>query len=132
MEIEATQETVQPLSSPLSASSLGGEGTTSITEQEIEYAMNLDFNRRPRLTRHGDKEVIINPTIKQPNDKHRSFVLHLMHKWGWNPKEMTCAEQNKLAMAATTQISFDFGFTTPMRAQTIIMAYKIGQSTNKG
>ena len=37
------------------------------SKAEIEFALKLDFDRRPRLTRSGENEVVLNPSLKQPN-----------------------------------------------------------------
>ena len=60
----------------------------STTKHEIEFALTLNFSIRPRLSCLGNREIVIDKTLKQPNETHRSMVLFLAYRWGWQKKMM--------------------------------------------
>jgi len=81
---------------------------------EINFALQLDFNKRPRLSRNGKIEIMLKPSLRQPNGVHRSMVLHLCNRWGLN-EHKTRAQQEIIAQAATKQIVYDYGFLDQMK-----------------
>ena len=80
IKVEARQQAAQPLSlvqlsslvsPPPPPNTILPFPELSTLDEEIEFALKLDFDRRPILTRHGEGEIILNPSLMQPNEQHR-------------------------------------------------------------
>ena len=82
-------------------------------EEGIEYALALDLNCRPRVTR--TKEAFI-PILdrKQADEKSRHLVIHTAMRWGWRDPFLTKSRRLEIAKAACRQVAFDRGFTSPL------------------
>ena len=59
---------------------------------EVNYALALDLNRRPRLSRKGSSTILIHPK-KQATEMERVMALFTAQKWGWSDPLLTVKEK---------------------------------------
>ena len=55
---------------------------------QIEYALALDLERRPRLEQRGDKEIEVHDK-NLASENERMMVLFTAYEWGYNDKDKT-------------------------------------------
>ena len=77
-------------------------------EDEIAFAIALDLNRVPRLTRDGTGVIKIHK--KQALLNERMMVLFTAIRWGWNNYNATKNQRKRIATAACRQVAYDRGF----------------------
>ena len=81
-------------------------------QEQIEFALALDFQRRPRLSRSGATSIIIHDR-KQANERERSIAIHTATQWGYYDPVLTLKRRHLIAEASCRQVSYDFGFQKP-------------------
>ena len=79
-------------------------------EDEIAFAIALDLNRFPRLTRDGTC------VIKMHKKKYAllnkiMMVLFTAIRWAWNDYTATKNQRKIIAIAAFRQVAYDRGFS---------------------
>ena len=87
-------------------------------EDEIAYAIALDLNRFPRLTRDGTCVIKIHKK-KQALLNERMLVLFTAIRWGWNNYNATNNQRKRIATAACRQVVYDRGFANNLASSQI-------------
>ena len=89
--------------------------TTILTQidQQIQYALQLDQQRRPRLSRSGNTEILIHQK-KQATENERMMVLFTAKRWEWNDPQLLTQERQRIARAACNQVAYDYGYETEL------------------
>ena len=85
------------------------EEVASIVDQQIEFALQLNFNTLPRGSRITTSIPIISRKIA--GKRARYLVIHTPIAWGWLDPYLTYAKRNRIAKAACMQVGFDLGYT---------------------
>ena len=78
-------------------------------EDEIAYAIALDLNRFPRLTRDGTCVIKIHKK-KQALLNERMLVLFTAIMWEWNNYNATKNQRKNIAITACLQVAYNRGF----------------------
>jgi hypothetical protein len=77
------------------------------------FALALDLNRRPRVSRTKEGFIPILPR-KQADERSRHLVIHTAMRWGWRDPFLTQSRRLEIAKAACRQVAFDLGYTAPL------------------
>jgi hypothetical protein len=85
----------------------------NIFEEGISFALALDLNRRPRVSRTKEGFIPILPR-KQVDERSRHLVIHTAMRWGWRDPFLTQSRRLEIAKAACRQVAFDLGYTAPL------------------
>jgi hypothetical protein len=85
----------------------------SVLEQRILFALALDLNRRPRLSRTAEAYIPILDS-KQADERSRHLVIHTAQRWGWRDPFLTQLRRLEIAKAACRQVAFDLGYSRPL------------------
>jgi len=56
--------------------------------EKISFALALDSKRTPRLTRSGEKEIIVHDR-RQASERERSRILHTAVLWEWKDPQLS-------------------------------------------
>ena len=76
---------------------------------QIEFALTLNLNNRIRLSRSGATSIVLHDR-RQANEREKAITLVLATQWGYLDPYLTEKERERIALAACTQTSYDFGF----------------------
>jgi hypothetical protein len=85
----------------------------NIFEERISFALALNLNRRPRVSRIDEGFIPILPR-KQADERSRHLVIHTAIRWGWRDPFLTQSRRFQIAKAACRQVVFDLGYTAPL------------------
>ena len=83
----------------------------SIVDQQINFALQLNFNTRPRVSRSGITTSIQITTRKIADERARHLAIHTAIAWGWLDPYLSYSRRNRIAQAACMQVGFDLGYT---------------------
>ena len=90
-----------------------GGGTRSIlgdaVEQQINAALSLDLNIRPRQRREGEGNIDVHKR-KQTKESERVLAVHVAKMWGHDNLALTYHQRRRIEDAACKLIAYDHGF----------------------
>jgi hypothetical protein len=89
------------------------ETILSVREQTMYYALNLDFARRPRLSRSGEIEIEVHKR-KQAIKEDRNRALQYALLWGYSDPRLSPSERRRVAKAACSLVGYDHGYMRPL------------------
>ena len=78
-------------------------------EESICFALALDLDRRPRLSRTDARAIRI-LTSRQASREARYNVVHTATLWGWNDYFLTVKNRTRIAKATCNQVAYDLGY----------------------
>ena len=78
-------------------------------EQQINAALALDLEARPRLKREGDGSIEVHKR-KQTVEKERLMAVALARIWGLDNPSLTFMKRRWIEDAAYRQLAFNHGF----------------------
>lgn len=78
-------------------------------KQCVNFALALDLDRRPRLSRSDANQIQILES-KQADERARNLVVHTAVLWGWKDPYITWKQRTLIAKAACKQVSYDLGY----------------------
>ena len=84
-------------------------------DNDIEFALALDLERRPRMNRSGTERIEVHRR-KQACENEKMLVLHIAKLWGWKDESLHPRRRMKIARATCTQVAYDFGYAKPLSA----------------
>ncbi len=94
----------------------------NIFEERISFALALDLNRRPRVSRTKEGFIPILPR-KQADERSRHLVIHTAMRWGWRDPFLTQSRRLEIAKAACRQVAFDRLYCTTRSFKTAILVW---------
>ena len=87
------------------------EEMSNLTNKNIQQALLLDLEKRPRISRGSSLGFVkVNPKRVVADERARHMILHTAIMWGWNDPVNTVAMHRKIAKAACRQIAYNFGY----------------------
>jgi hypothetical protein len=105
---EDDQPNALPVPAPPAVQSL-----MELREQQIDYALVLDLERRPRLSRSGNIQIEIHQR-KQARKEDRNRALQYALLWGYANVYLSPSERRKIAKAACRLVAYDHGYQQPL------------------
>jgi hypothetical protein len=80
-----------------------------LREQQIDYALALDLERRPRLSHSGNVNIQIH-NRKQARKEDRNRALQYALLWGYANPYLSPFERRNIAKAACWLVAYDHGY----------------------
>ena len=110
-----------------------GEGSDVVSplEQQIRYALELDFAARPRKARKRDEDIRIRPDQTLTHDMKFYMSVRAYDQFGYK-SSLSTPERNRILEAVCNQVCFDFGCTKPMGGVTVLAKFIDGTITYGG
>jgi len=84
-----------------------------VRDQQINFALAVDLNRRPRLSRSGEMTISVHDG-KQARQEDRNRALQFALLWGYADPHLTSAEHRRIAMATCRLVAYDHGYSMPL------------------
>ena len=78
-------------------------------EPQIQFALALDLERRPRLNRSGTSEIVVHKQ-KQARQVERLMIITTAKLWGWEDDSLCPKQRIRIARAVCKQVAYDHGY----------------------
>lgn len=78
-------------------------------EREINFALGLDLQRSPRLSRSGNEPIMVHGRV-QASEEERQRILTRCYYWGYQDPHRTPEDRLRIAKAACRVTAYDHGF----------------------